>query len=115
MKFTAYAAEKHLVLEVWNAGEPIPEDRIGKLFQPFWRPSVSASRHGLGLGLYICSQIARAHRGQISVTSTAAHGTLFTASLPLNTLAKVDQSSMEKLSDAVLSHDRQMISPANYG
>jgi signal transduction histidine kinase len=113
VKFTAHADEKHLILEVWNAGEPIPEDKIGKIFQPFWRHSVSASRHGLGLGLYICSQIVRAHGGQISVTSTAAHGTLFTARLPLGTLPKVTQSSMEELPDAVLSHKRQVISPAN--
>jgi hypothetical protein len=46
---------------VWNAGDPIPEDRIGKIFQPFWRHSVSTSRNGLGLGLHICSQIVRAH------------------------------------------------------
>ena len=57
VKFTAHADEEHLILEVWNAGEPIPEDRIGKIFQPFWRPSVSTGRNGLGLGLYICSQM----------------------------------------------------------
>jgi hypothetical protein len=113
VKFTAHADEKHLILEVWNAGEPIPEDSIGKIFQPFWRHSVSTSRTGLGLGLHICSQIVRAHGGQISVTSTASHGTLFTARLPLGTLPKLKQSSMEKLPDAVLSHDRQVISPVN--
>ena len=114
VKFTVHANETDLVLEVWNAGEPIPPESIGKIFAPFWRHSVSASRNGLGLGLHICSQIARAHGGQISVSSSAAHGTLFTARLPLGTLPKVKQSSMEKLPDAVLSHERQVISPANY-
>ena len=114
VKFTVHADETDLVLEVWNAGEPIPPESIGKIFAPFWRHSVSASRNGLGLGLHICSQIVRAHGGQISVSSSAAHGTLFTARLPLGTLPKVKQSSMEKLPDAVLSHERQVISPANY-
>jgi signal transduction histidine kinase len=113
VKFTAHADEKHLILEVWNAGEPIPEDSIGKIFQPFWRHSVSNSRNGLGLGLHICSQIVRDHGGQISVTSTAAHGTQFTARLPLGTLPKMKRSSMEKLPGAVLSHVRQVISPAS--
>jgi hypothetical protein len=56
----------------------------------------------------------RAHEGQIFVSSSAAHGTLFTARLPLGALPKVKQSSMEKLPDAVLSHERQLISAANY-
>jgi signal transduction histidine kinase len=102
VKFTVHADEKDLVLQVWNAGEPIPPESIDKIFQPFWRHSVSANRNGLGLGLHICSQIVRAHQGQISVTSTAAHGTLFTARLPLGTLPTREQSRMEKLPEADL-------------
>jgi len=73
------------ILSMFNAGDPIPQESINKIFEPFWRHSVSGSRNGLGLGLHICSQIVRAHAGQISVTSTAANGTLFTARLPLGT------------------------------
>jgi signal transduction histidine kinase len=80
----ARADENDLVLEVWNAGEPIPAESLGKIFEPFWRHSVSASRNGLGLGLHICSQIVRAHAGRISVTSTPEEGTQFTARLPLS-------------------------------
>jgi signal transduction histidine kinase len=83
VKFTVSADDTHLILQVWNAGEPIPAESIGKIFQPFWRHSVSSSRNGLGLGLHICSQIVRAHEGQISVTSSAEQGTVFTARLPL--------------------------------
>jgi signal transduction histidine kinase len=104
VKFTAHADENHLILQVWNAGDPIPSESINKIFEPFWRHSVSGSRNGLGLGLHICSQIVRAHEGQISVTSTAAHGTLFTARLPLGTLPIVKQSRVEKLPEAEL-HD----------
>jgi signal transduction histidine kinase len=82
---TAHADATDLVLTVWNAGEPIPAESIDKIFEPFWRHSVSASRNGLGLGLHICSQIIRAHEGRISVTSTREHGTRFTAHLPLGT------------------------------
>lgn len=59
--------------------------KASKIFEPFWRHSVSASRNGLGLGLHICSQIVRAHEGRISVTSRAEHGTQFTVRLPLGT------------------------------
>ena len=70
VKITARADENDLVLEVWNAGEPISPESLGKIFEPFWRHSVSRSRNGLGLGLHICSQIVRAHAGQITVLST---------------------------------------------
>ncbi len=83
VQIDAYADERDLVLTVWNAGEPIPVESIGKIFEPFWRHSVSASRNGLGLGLHICSQIIRAHAGSISVTSARDAGTRFTARLPL--------------------------------
>jgi signal transduction histidine kinase len=86
VKISASADENDLVLEVWNAGEPIPPESLGKIFEPFWRHSVSASRNGLGLGLHICSQIVRAHAGRISVTSNRENGTQFTARLPLSTL-----------------------------
>jgi signal transduction histidine kinase len=88
VKFSAKADENDLVLEVWNAGEPIPAESLGKIFEPFWRHSVSASRNGLGLGLHICSQIARAHDGRISVTSTQAGGTQFSARFPLHALVE---------------------------
>jgi signal transduction histidine kinase len=107
--FTVQANETDLVLEVWNAGEPIPPESIGKIFAPFWRRSVSASRNGLGLGLHICSQIVRAHGGEISVSSTAAHGTLFTARLPA--FPKMTQPPLENLRDAAL---QQVIISANY-
>jgi signal transduction histidine kinase len=85
IKISARSDENELMLEVWNAGEPIPAESLGKIFEPFWRNSVSRSRNGLGLGLHICSQIVRAHQGRISVSSTREHGTQFTARLPLGT------------------------------
>jgi signal transduction histidine kinase len=91
---TAWADDTDLVLDVWNAGEPIPVQSIDKIFEPFWRHSVSASRHGLGLGLHICSQIVRAHDGQMTVTSTRENGTRFTARLPL-CLPKVSARAVE--------------------
>ena len=70
-----------VVVEVHNEGEPIPADRLDKVFAPFWRQT--AAREGLGLGLYISSQIARSHGGQLTVASSAEHGTTFAARLPI--------------------------------
>jgi signal transduction histidine kinase len=70
-----------VVIEVHNEGEPIPADRLDKVFAPFWRRT--AAREGLGLGLYICSQIARSHGGRLTVASSAELGTTFAARLPI--------------------------------
>lgn len=72
-----------LVLSVSNGGEPIPPVILGKIFEPFWRPAHSGPGGGLGLGLHICSQIAKAHRGSLQVRSSADAGTCFTARLPM--------------------------------
>jgi signal transduction histidine kinase len=94
IKITARTDEHDLVLQVWNAGIPIPPESIGKIFAPFWRNSVSPNRNGLGLGLHICSQIVQAHQGQIAVTSTAEHGTQFTVRLPLSTVVRLSIATL---------------------
>jgi signal transduction histidine kinase len=83
VKISATNDAEDFILEVSNQGEPIPPENIGKIFEPFWRNSAADSRQGLGLGLYICSQIVKAHGGRLSVSSSRETGTRFTARLPL--------------------------------
>jgi signal transduction histidine kinase len=78
----AHSEKGKFSLSVINAGEAIPAAIMEKLFQPFSRGEVKPGQQGLGLGLYIASEIARAHQGTIEVASTAAQ-TRFT--LHLNT------------------------------
>ena len=58
-------------LSVANQGDPIPDAIIKKLFQPFFRAAARPSQQGLGLGLYIASEIAKAHGGTLDVASSA--------------------------------------------
>ena len=67
---------------VVNRGEPISEAAIERLFEPFFRGEVRKSGQGLGLGLYIASQIAKAHEGTLTVTSTPDE-TRFTFVMPI--------------------------------
>ena len=70
-------------LSVANAGEPIPEAAMERLFQPFHRVEVRPNMQGLGLGLYIASEIARAHCGTLIVSSEAGE-TRFTLRMPVS-------------------------------
>jgi len=79
--FKAFTRGDRFVLSVSNAGAPIPEDVRRRLFQPFFRGASRARRNGLGLGLYIASEVAKAHDGSIDVTSTDEE-TRFTFTMP---------------------------------
>lgn len=68
-------------LSVANSGEPISPAAMEKLFQPFYRGQVRASLQGLGLGLFIASEIARAHGGTLEVDSNTEE-TRFTFQMP---------------------------------
>ncbi|UVF21607.1 GAF domain-containing sensor histidine kinase [Microvirga terrae] len=69
-------------LSVANQGEPIPPATLKRLFQPFFRVAARPSQQGLGLGLYIACEIARAHGGSLDVTSDQEE-TRFTFKMPL--------------------------------
>lgn len=75
-----------LEIAICNQGEPIPPAAMERLFAPFSRGEVRPSQQGLGLGLYIASEIARAHGGRIDVTSTPEL-TCFTFHMPVEALS----------------------------
>jgi signal transduction histidine kinase len=77
------ATNGRFALVVCNKGAPISPATMTRLFQPFARGDVRREQQGLGLGLYIASEIARAHGGTIEVTSSAEE-TCFTFSMPLD-------------------------------
>jgi signal transduction histidine kinase len=72
-----------VTVAVRNEGEPIPSEIVPRLFEPLVRVSRSGSAHsGIGLGLFICSHIVKAHAGSIEVSSTAESGTEFLFRIP---------------------------------
>jgi sigma-B regulation protein RsbU (phosphoserine phosphatase) len=78
----ARTADGRFTLSVTNGGLPIPPEAQAQLFQPFFRGAVRRSRQGLGLGLFIVNEIAKAHGGSMNVVSTEEI-TRFTFSMPL--------------------------------
>ena len=81
IRFEAFTDDERFTLLVANSGEPIAEEVLPRLFQPFFRGDARPSRNGLGLGLFIASEIAKAHDGALEVTSTAQE-TRFTFTMP---------------------------------
>ena len=74
--------EDQFELSICNEGNPIAPAAMDRLFYPFARGEVRPSQQGLGLGLYIASEIAKAHGGTIDVTSSPDL-TCFTLRMPL--------------------------------
>lgn len=59
-----------VTLDVTDRGKGIPTAEQARVFEKFWRsPSVHAKMPGSGLGLSIAHRIARAHNGDLTVTS----------------------------------------------
>jgi signal transduction histidine kinase len=70
-------------LSVANAADPISPEMLQQLFQPFLRGKSNTNRKGLGLGLYIASQIAKSHGGTLEASSTERE-TRFTFRIPFS-------------------------------
>ena len=83
VKLEAIVTGDTFVLSVVNHGSPIPQAIIEKLFQPFFRGGAGESPQGLGLGLHIASEIAKAHGGTLTVSSRLEQ-TAFRFSMPLS-------------------------------
>ncbi len=80
----AESREEGFELSIWNQGDPIPPESIGRIFEPFWRQASNRTHDGLGLGLHIGALIAKAHGGSLSVSSSMERGTLFVARIPIS-------------------------------
>jgi len=80
---TRWAQRMEVVVS--NASQGIPVQQRGKIFERFFRADPAHSRHieGVGLGLSVSREIARAHGGDLSLKSDAAGAVEFSLLLPL--------------------------------
>jgi two-component system sensor histidine kinase KdpD len=69
-------------ISVRNSGSTIPEREQARIFERFYRGAGAGHIPGTGMGLAIVQQIARAHGGMLTVSSSLEAGTRFTLSLP---------------------------------
>jgi heavy metal sensor kinase len=71
-----------VVLTVKDTGIGIAPEDLPHIFERFYRGDQSRSESGTGLGLSLARAIARAHGGDITVTSTPREGSVFTVTIP---------------------------------
>jgi two-component system, OmpR family, sensor histidine kinase CpxA len=73
------------VLRVSDFGPGVPEDSLGKLFEPFYRLDDARGRltGGVGLGLAITERAVRFHGGKVSAFNRAEGGLMVEIRLPL--------------------------------
>lgn len=81
----AERAGREVTISVQDYGMGISKSEQGKVFDRFFRTSSSAANTypGLGLGLYIASEIVKRHGGSIGVRSTVGKGSTFYFTLPI--------------------------------
>jgi signal transduction histidine kinase len=73
--------ERCIAVEVADTGTGIPEEALGRIFEPFY--STKGAGEGTGLGLFITKKLVEAAAGTISVQSTEGEGTCFTLTFPV--------------------------------
>jgi len=69
---------------VTDTGIAIPSEKLDAIFEPFVQlgRSLSSAHEGTGLGLAISRDLARAMKGDLTVTSMVGAGSTFTLSVP---------------------------------
>ena len=82
IKVRATTDNGYFNLTVTNSGTAIPKERLKSLFQPYVRGGDKNGSEGLGLGLFICSEIAKGHGGKLQVRSNEKE-TIFSLMLPV--------------------------------
>jgi len=70
----------YVVFDIIDTGTGIPEEKLERLFEPFY--STKHVGHGTGLGLSICKKIMDEHRGFIKVSSVVGKGSVFSLYFP---------------------------------
>lgn len=76
--------DENIIVSVQDFGIGIPQDHLDRLFERFYRVDSTAMHfEGLGLGLFLSSEILKQHKGVFWIESEPGKGSTFYFSLPL--------------------------------
>lgn len=84
-----------VVLSVSDTGRGISPQFVDKIFERFAQTRVEDSEfhQGMGIGLYLCADIANKHEGELSVDSEPTKGSTFTLTLPVAASSELSAST----------------------
>ena len=85
MTITCTKADASVTIDVIDTGVGIPADQLERIFEPFIqvdRSLTNVHHDGVGLGLAISRNLARAMGGDLTVRSTLGKGSAFSLTLP---------------------------------
>jgi two-component system, OmpR family, sensor histidine kinase SenX3 len=84
VEVTGGCEASEIVIRVSDTGIGIPEGKLPRIFERFYRVDKARSKEtgGTGLGLSIVKHIAENHGGRVTVRSTLGEGSTFTVYLP---------------------------------
>jgi PAS domain S-box-containing protein len=95
LSITCQSTATQVQLRVRDTGSGIPEEQLGRIFEPLY----TTKPGGTGLGLYIVQEIVAAHGGQITVQSVENQGTTFIMTLPRATAQAPPQEELSQHAD----------------
>jgi signal transduction histidine kinase len=82
ISFQTSRVDNFAELSISDTGPGIPEDRLKKVFEPFF----TSKAEGMGMGLSIARSIVEAHNGRIWAENQPGGGALFRLRLPLEAI-----------------------------
>ena len=85
IQMLAHRQQGKAEIMIRDYGQGIPQKELDKVRQPFYMVDKSRSRKagGAGLGLALCEEICRIHKGAFAIDSRVGKGTLITLQFPL--------------------------------
>ncbi len=82
---TLESEREYVKVSVKDFGKGVEKEELPKLFDRYYRKDHSGKGYsGLGLGLYICSQIIEKHKGEIGAESVLNEGSTFWFKIPIS-------------------------------
>jgi two-component system, OmpR family, sensor histidine kinase SenX3 len=84
VEVTGGMTEREIVISVADTGIGVPEGKLNRIFERFYRVDKARSKEtgGTGLGLSIVRHVAENHGGRVGVESAPGEGSTFTVYLP---------------------------------